>query len=228
MIQSNHAYIARIPFAVSSSLCLQQITLRTHATIIFQCFHFIHASNRVNWARSLNTTISMGLLQQSLPIHPSISLPEIASSTTLFMITSFQECPNPFHLAPTPPFSKRHSIAFQSLQSNKALQKTSCSVPSRVSSSPLTSSKTIRIASAIPGLLIIAFIVLEFVPVVSYHIPAISSSNHTRELSVDSTTSLQTTLNYAHLLFFLWCYVLCVWSYFACVFTRTPSFPPQS
>ncbi|KAK8829498.1 hypothetical protein WA577_004762 [Blastocystis sp. JDR] len=70
--------------------------------------------------------------------------------------------------------------------------------------------RSIRFFSALPGLLIIAILLVEGVPIFTYYVPNITQSR----------TPLLTCLHCLHLAYFVVCYVFCIWSYFACVFTH--------
>lgn len=95
-----------------------------------------------------------------------------------------------------------------------------CSVPSSFRIDYLMHSRSIRFFSAIPGLLIIAILLLEGVPIFTYYVPNITRTNEIKARFVESRTTLLTFLHCLHLAYFVVCYVFCIWSYFTCVFTR--------
>ena len=69
--------------------------------------------------------------------------------------------------------------------------------------------KWVRVFSIVPGFLVIAFLLFEGSIFSIYFIP-----------SLQYTTFTQTLLNYIHFIIFVWMYVVCWWSYLACVFTH--------
>ena len=78
----------------------------------------------------------------------------------------------------------------------------------------------VRYTAFLPGLLIIAFMLLMLTIYFDVLIPIFLGILSLQLWQVEAKTFLQYFRAVSYIVFYTFCYVMCVWSYFKCVFTR--------